>query len=149
MTITNSRPGANRNSFWRTICAGGYSVLTEDFPVPFPQFQGKCQGKTRKDGARPLSSKFLCCSMYFCIVLCIFCFVSFSVLFECICVLYDCHRVATQLHLNISYHIISYIHRQRSQFFLEKKPCRLVCSYRPWSLNFQDQAPQSSWILRL
>jgi hypothetical protein len=32
--------------------------------------------------------------------------VSFSVLFVCICVLYYCHRVATQLHLNISYHII-------------------------------------------
>jgi hypothetical protein len=48
---------------------------------------------------------FLCCSMYFCVVLCIVCFVSFSVLFVCICVLYDCHRVATQLQLNISHHI--------------------------------------------
>jgi len=45
----------------------------------------------------------------FCVVLCIFCFVSFSVLFVCVCVLYDCHRVATQLQLNI-YHII-YISR--------------------------------------
>jgi hypothetical protein len=51
---------------------------------------------------------FLCCSMYFCVVLCIVCFVSFSVLFVCICVLNYCHRVATQLQLNISYHIISY-----------------------------------------
>ena len=42
--------------------------------------------------------------MYFC-VLFIVCFVSFSVLFVCICVLYYCHRVATQLQLNISYHI--------------------------------------------
>jgi hypothetical protein len=41
--------------------------------------------------------------MYFCVVLCIVCFVSFSVLFVCICVLYYCHRVATQLQLNISY----------------------------------------------
>jgi hypothetical protein len=48
------------------------------------------------------------CSMYFCVVLCIVCFVSFSVLFACMCVLYYCHRVATQLQLNISYHI-SYI----------------------------------------
>ena len=41
--------------------------------------------------------------MYFC-VLCIVCFVSFSVLFVCKCVLYYCHRVATQLQLtNISY----------------------------------------------
>ena len=50
--------------------------------------------------------------MYFGVVLCIVCFVSFSVLFVCICVLYDCHRVATQSQLNISYcttyHITSY-----------------------------------------
>jgi len=44
----------------------------------------------------------------FYVVVCIVCFVSFSVLFVCICVLYYCHRVATQLQLNISYHIISY-----------------------------------------
>jgi len=47
--------------------------------------------------------------MYFCVVVCIVCFMSFSVLFVCICVLYYCHRVATQLQLNISY-IISYSH---------------------------------------
>jgi hypothetical protein len=41
----------------------------------------------------------------FCVVLCIDCFVTFSVLFVCTCVLYYCHRVATQLQLNISYHI--------------------------------------------
>ena len=39
--------------------------------------------------------------MYFCVVLCTVCFVSFSVLFVCICVLNYCHRVATQLQLNI------------------------------------------------
>jgi len=39
--------------------------------------------------------------MYFYVVLCIFCFVSFSVLFVCICVLYYCHRVATQLQLTL------------------------------------------------
>jgi len=45
--------------------------------------------------------------MYSYFVLCIDCFVSFSVLFVCIFVLYYCHRVATQLQLtNISYHII-------------------------------------------
>jgi len=32
-------------------------------------------------------------------------------LFVCICVLYYCHRVATQLKLNISYHVI-YLHLQ-------------------------------------
>jgi hypothetical protein len=45
--------------------------------------------------------------MYFCVVLCIVCFVTFPVLFVCICVLYYCHRVATQLQLNISYYIIA------------------------------------------
>ena len=51
----------------------------------------------RRDTARTLSN--------FCVVLCIVCFVSFSVLFVCICVLYYCHRLATQLQLtNISYH---------------------------------------------
>jgi hypothetical protein len=48
---------------------------------------------------------FLCCYTYFCVVPCIVCFLSFSVLFVCICVLNYCHRVATQLRLNISYHI--------------------------------------------
>jgi len=63
--------------------------LTEGVSVLFPQLQGKCQGKTRKDGARPalflifelfyvffvLFHVFLCCSMYclFCDVLCIVC----------------------------------------------------------------------------
>jgi len=42
--------------------------------------------------------------MYFCVVLCIVCFVSFSVLFACICVLNYCHWLANQLQLNISYH---------------------------------------------
>ena len=43
--------------------------------------------------------------MYFCVVLCIVCFVSLSVLFVCICVLNNCHRLSTQLQLNISYPI--------------------------------------------
>ena len=45
----------------------------------FPQLQGKCQDKSRKDGAWPalfqifvLFYVFLCFSMYFCVVLCIF-----------------------------------------------------------------------------
>jgi len=53
--------------------------------------------------------------MYFCVVLCIVCFVTFPVLFVCICVLNNCHRVATQLQLtNISYHINPqiYLHHQ-------------------------------------
>jgi len=69
-----------------------------------------CQGKTRKDGARPalflvvvLLYVFFCVLCIFCVVLCIVCFVTFPVLFVCICVLNYCHRVATQLQLNISY----------------------------------------------
>ena len=39
----------------------------------------------------------------------LYCFiVLFCVMLVCKCVLYYCHRVATQLQLNISYHIISY-----------------------------------------
>jgi hypothetical protein len=83
------------------------ATLTEVFPC----FSLSCKANTRvkpaKTGQRLHSSKFLCCSMYFCVVLCIVCFVSFSLLFVCICVLYDCHRVATQLQLNTSYNIIS------------------------------------------
>jgi hypothetical protein len=48
---------------------------------------------------------FLCCSLYFCVVLCIVCFVTYSVLFVCTCVLNYCHRVTTQLQLNIPYYI--------------------------------------------
>ena len=65
---------------------------------------------------------FLCCSMYFCVVLCIVCFVSFSVLFVCICVLNYCHRVATQLQLNI-YHIISFV------FFYVFLCCSMYCLF--------------------
>ena len=71
-------------------------TLTEVFPC---FFLSKCQGITRKDGARPALFQ------NFCVVLYIVCFVSFCVLFVCICVLYYCHRVATQLQLtNISCH---------------------------------------------
>ena len=43
--------------------------------------------------------------VFFCVILCIVCVVSFSVLFVCICVLYYCHQESTQLQLNISYHL--------------------------------------------
>ena len=74
------------------------------FSVLFPQLKGKCQGITRKHGARPAPFQ------TFCVVLYIVCSVSFCVLFACKCVLYYGHRVATQLQLtNISYHIIYHI----------------------------------------
>ena len=47
----------------------------------FPRLQGKCQGITSQDGARP--ALFQSC----CVALCIVCFVSFYVLFVCKCVL--------------------------------------------------------------
>jgi hypothetical protein len=87
------------------------ATLTEVCPCFFLSCKANARLKPAKTGHGPHSSKFLCCSIYFlcsvcfCVVLCIVCFVSFSVLFVCICVLYDCHRVATQLQLNISYHI--------------------------------------------
>jgi hypothetical protein len=101
-------------------CMFMYDYPDWGFSVLFPQLQGKCLGKTRKDGARTalflivvlfyvffvLFYVFLCCSMCFYVVLCIVCFVTFPVLFVCICVLNNCYRVATQLQLNISYHIL-------------------------------------------
>jgi len=47
--------------------------------------------------------------MYLCVVLCIVCFVTLPVSFVCTCVPNTCHRVATQLQLNISYHIIQIV----------------------------------------
>jgi len=88
------------------------ATLTESFPCFFLSCKANARVKPAKTGHGPHSSKFLCCSihflccsMYFCVVLRIVGFVSFSVLFVCVCVLYDCHRVATQLQLNISYHM--------------------------------------------
>jgi hypothetical protein len=75
--------------------------------VFFLSCKANARVKPAKTGHGPHSSYLLCCSMYFCAVLCIVCFVTFPVLFVCICVLNYCHRVATQLQLNISYHIKS------------------------------------------
>jgi hypothetical protein len=75
------------------------ATLTEVFPCFFLSCKANARVKPAKTGDGRHSS-------YFYVVLCIVCFVSFSVLFVCICVLYYCHRVATQLQLNISYHII-------------------------------------------
>jgi len=88
-------------------CMFMYDYPDWDFSVLFPQLYGKRQGKTRKDGARPALFLIFVLFYVFCVVLCIVCFVSFSVLFVCICVLNYCHWVATQLQLNISYHIFS------------------------------------------
>jgi hypothetical protein len=70
-----------------------FVTLTEVFPWFSLSCKVKCEGKTRKDGARPALFHirfgcYLCCSMYY------------------LCVNVYCNRVTTQLQLiNISYHI--------------------------------------------
>jgi hypothetical protein len=52
------------------------STLTEVFPCFFLSCKAKCQGKTRKDGARPALfhiSLYLCCLVVICVVLRIVC----------------------------------------------------------------------------
>jgi hypothetical protein len=91
---------------WCTCCYPNWG-----FSVLFPQLWGKCQGITRKDGARPPLPKLV---LNFLIVMdipnfFIVMYVPFSVscvLFVRKCVLYYCYRVSTQLQLNI-YHVIS------------------------------------------
>jgi hypothetical protein len=65
---------------------------------------------------------FLTLKSNFCVVLCIVCFVTYSVFFLCICVLNYCHRVATQLQLNISY-IYIYI-------YIYMCVCVCVCKFK-------------------
>jgi hypothetical protein len=72
----------------------------------------------------------------FCVVLCIVCFVSFSVLFVCICVLYYCHRVATQLQLNISYHIIRCVTTQKSDDLI-------YTATEAWNLEPESSIPHA------
>jgi hypothetical protein len=68
------------------------ATLTEVFPWFSLSCKANAWVKPAKTGHGPHSSNFLCCSMHFCVVLCIFCvvlyivcFVSFSLLFVCIC----------------------------------------------------------------
>jgi len=75
------------------------ATLTEGFPCFFLSCKANVRAKLAKTGQGPHSS-------YFCVVLCVVCFVSFCVLFLCICVLYYCHRLATQLQLTNIYHIV-------------------------------------------
>jgi hypothetical protein len=84
------------------------TTLTEVYLCFFLSCKANARVKPEKMGSMyflELFYVFLCCSMNFCVVLCIVCFVTFPVLFVCICVLNNCHRVATQLPLNISYHM--------------------------------------------
>jgi hypothetical protein len=71
--------------------------------------------------------------IFFCVLLFDVCFVTFPVLFVCICVLNNCHRVATQLQLNISHHII--LVYQINYELYEFWYC-LVCN---WAIHFRLQ----------
>ena len=76
------------------------ATLTEIFPCFFLSCKANARVNPAKMGHGPHSSSF-------CVVLSIFCFVSFCVFFVCECVLYYSHRLATQLQLTIiSYNII-------------------------------------------
>ena len=99
------------------VCLCIFIVPAGTLRLPWPRFfrqlQGKCQGITRKDRARPALFQ------NFCAVLYIVCFVSFCVLFLCKCVLHYCRRVATQLQLtNISIFQF-FLHIFHSQFYTE------------------------------
>jgi hypothetical protein len=86
------------------------ATLTEVFPCFFLSCKANAKVNPAKTGNGPaLFQSFVLFYVFFYVVLRIFCFVSFSVLFVCICVLNYYHRVATQLQLNISYHIISFV----------------------------------------
>jgi hypothetical protein len=89
--------------------------------VLFPQLQGKCQGKTRNDGARSALFKIFvlfyvvfvlfyvssCCSSYclFCVVLCIVCVYTYTVRLPA-----GGYPIAVKyiISYHIIYHIITY-----------------------------------------
>jgi hypothetical protein len=104
-----------------TVCLC-MTTLTEVFLCFFLSCKTNPRVKPARWGKARTLPMLSCCSMYFCVVLCIVCFVTFPVLFVCICVLNNCHRVATQLQLNISYHIISYIRRSQDSGVLGRDP---------------------------
>jgi len=63
-----------------TVCSC-MATLTEGFSVLFPQLQGKCRGKPRKDGARPalflifvlFYVSFVLCRSVYCLCVYVYC----------------------------------------------------------------------------
>jgi len=112
------------------------TTLTEVFPCFFLSCKAKCQGKTRKDGARPplllifvlfyvffvLFYVFLCCSMYclFCDVLCIVCVYMCTVLLPP-----GGYPIAVNKYIiyinSINLHLIVACKRKYSELFNSKK----------------------------
>ena len=80
----------------------------------------------------------------FFVVLCIVCFVTFSVLFLCKCVLNYCHRVATQLQLNISYHVC--LHQTRLQTFVWHFVLGLMKEFNNYELPLNITTYKSYWF---
>jgi hypothetical protein len=70
-----------------------FDYPNSDFSVLFPQFYGKFQSITPKDGARPALTNFF---LFFLLLCTNVPFSVFRILFVCKCVLYCCHRVSTQ-----------------------------------------------------
>ena len=127
------------------------TTLIEVFPCFFLSYKANSRVKPANTGHSPHSFSFLCCSMfffvtfyYFCVVLCIVCFVSFSELFVCICVLNYCHRVATQLQLNIAYHIriqkLSYNDWCKNLFWDQTKL---------WKFRLWNPCVMKIWLMKL
>jgi len=61
------------------------TTVTEVFPCFFLSCKANARVKPAKTEHGPHFSWFLCCSMYFCVVLCMVCFVSFSALYWLFC----------------------------------------------------------------
>jgi hypothetical protein len=131
----SSSPSSKNGLFYVIIIQGDRKIAqpkfkksnrTEfEYTIQQPCFFLSCKANARVKDALflifVLFCVFLCCSMYFRVVLCIVCFVSFSVLFVCICVLYYCHRVATKLQLNISYYNQRRLHFWKKDMLVEAR----------------------------
>jgi len=132
-----------------SYCMFIYVYTDWGFSVLFPQLQGKRQGKTRQDGARPelflilvllyvfcvllyvflcCSMYFLCCSMYVCVALCIF--VLFYVCFVVLCIV--CFVSFSVLFVCIC--VLYYCHRMATQL-------QLNISYQIHYENFHYDPP--------
>jgi len=132
-------------------CMFMYGYSDWGFSVLFPQLYGKCQGKTRKDGARPalflifvLFYVFLCCSMYclFCDVLCIVCVYTCTVLLPP-----GGYPIAVKYIINIiNYYYYYYYHHHHYHHLY--RYVRLLYSWL-WTLSRYGSGNILSWSLNI